>query len=109
MFLELLEPFQVVDIVSKLNPKMSSGFDEIQTKIVTPSVLLPITHIVNRSLLAACVPDEMELGKVIPIFEASDPSLLKNYHSSKHITAFTKVIERIMFNKMMSFLLFENQ
>ena len=56
MFLEPIESFQVVD---KFKPKMSCGPDEIQTKIIKEainSIILPITHIINRSLLTGRVP-----------------------------------------------------
>ena len=46
----------------------------------------------------------MKIAEVIPIFKASDPSLLQNYRPVSMLPAFSKVIERIMFNKIMSFL-----
>jgi len=79
MFLEPVEPFQVADVVNKLKPKMSWGPDEIPTQIIKESInsiLIPITHIINRSILTGCVPMEMKIAKVIPIFKPSDPSLL---------------------------------
>ena len=74
---------------------MSCGPDEIPTKIIKESInsiLIPITHIINRSLLTGSVPMEMKMAKVIPIFKASDPSLLQNYHPVSILPAFLKVI-----------------
>ena len=54
MFLETVKPFQIADTVNKLKPKMSCGHDEIPTKIIKESINsipIPITHIINRSLL----------------------------------------------------------
>ena len=107
MFLEPVEPFQVANVVNKLKPKMSSGPDEIPTEIIKESInyiLIPIAHIINRSLLTGCVPMEMKVAKFIPIFKASDPSLLHIYRSVSMLPSFSKVIERIMFHKIMSFL-----
>ncbi len=104
MFFEPVEPFQVADVVNKLKPKMSCGPDQTPTKIIKEpinSILIPISHIINRSLLTVCVPMEMKIAKVIPIFEASDPSLLQNYRPVSMLPTFSKVIERIMFNKIM--------
>ena len=47
---------------------------------------------------------EMKIAKVISIFKASDPSLLQNHHPVSMLPAFSKAIERIMFNKIMSLL-----
>ncbi len=107
MFLEPVERNQVMDIVNKLKPKMSCGHDDIPTRMVKESIhniIIPITHIINRSLLTGCVPKEMKIAKVIPIFKASDPTLLQNYRPVSLLPAFSKILEKIMFNKLMSFL-----
>ena len=46
----------------------------------------------------------MKVAKVIPIYKSSDPSLLNNYRPVSLFTAFSKLIENFMFNKLISFL-----
>ena len=46
----------------------------------------------------------MKIAKVIPIYKAADPSLLKNYRPVSLLTAFSKLIETLMFNKLIYFL-----
>ena len=67
-------------------------------------IVQPITHILNRSFDTGIVPKEMKIAKVIPIYKAADPSLLKNYRPVSLLTAFSKLIEKLMFNKLISFL-----
>ena len=63
-----------------------------------------MTHIINTSLNTGIVPSQMKTAKVIPIFKASDPCLLKNYRPVSLLSAFSKILEKIMFDKVTSFL-----
>ena len=49
----------------------SSGWDEISLRIVKctyESFLLPLTHIMNISIIYGVFPNEMKIAKVIPLF-----------------------------------------
>ena len=107
MFIEPVLPSDVFSIANKLKPKTSSSHDDISTKLLKQTlnnIVLPITHIINRSFDTGIVPTDMKIAKVIPIHKSSDPCLLKNYRPVSLLTAFSKLIEKIMFNKLISFL-----
>jgi hypothetical protein len=107
MFLEPIEPYHIIEVVNKLNPKMSFGHDGFSTKILKESIhtiLLPITHIINKSIETGIVPKQMKCAKVIPIFKASEPSKLENYRPISLLPAFSKILEKVMYNKLMSYL-----
>ena len=75
--------------MNKLNPKMSFGHNGFSTKILKESIhtkLLPIIHIINKSL------------------KASDPSKLEHYSLVSLLPAFSKILEKVMYNKLMSYL-----
>ena len=63
-----------------------------------------MTHIINKSLETGIVPSQMKLAKVIPIHTASDQTLLQNYRPVSLLPAFSKILEKVMINKLMSFL-----
>ena len=70
IFLETIETYHVIEIACKLKPKISSGQDEISTKLLKETIeyiKYPLTHIINRSLLMGIVPNQMKIGEVIPI------------------------------------------
>ena len=50
----------------------------------------------------------MKMAKVVPIYKASDRSLLKNYRPVSLLPAFSKLLERLMYNKLMSYLTSSN-
>ena len=45
----------------------------------------------------------MKIAKVIPIFKAGDNTLMNNYRPVSLLPAFSKLLERIMYNKLMGF------
>ena len=67
MYLEQIEPDQIIEVVNKLKPKLCSGHDDIPTKLLKlsiDSILLPITHIVNRSFSTGIFPNQLKIAKV---------------------------------------------
>ena len=52
------------------------------------SFIEPLTFIINFSLHSGVFPSELELARVVPIFEASDSSALTNYRPISVLTFF---------------------
>ncbi len=46
----------------------------------------------------------MKIAKVIPILKSSDPTILKNYRPVSLLPAFSKLLEKIVYDKLMTFL-----
>ena len=107
MFLEPVSELTVIETSKKLKSKSSSGHDEISTNLLKETidiVIKPITHIVNKSFDAGIVPSNLKIAKVVPIFKANDDSLLKNYRPVSLLPAFSKLLEKLMYDKLLSFL-----
>ncbi len=101
----------VLTSTKKLKPKLSSGHDNISNKLMKETIdniLEPITHIINQSISTGIVPDAMKIAKIIPIHKSSDTSLLKNYRPVSLLPAFSKLLERIVYDKLMTFLSSKN-
>ena len=111
MFLEPVTTSDVLKTAVKLKNKSSHGHDGISTKLLKESISIiinPITHIINRSFDTGIVPHDMKMAKVVPIYKASDRSQLKNYRPVSLLPAFSKLLERLMYNKLMSYLTFSS-
>jgi retron-type reverse transcriptase len=67
-------------------------------------ILTPIVHIINLSLNQGVFPELMKLSKVIPIFKSGSRHLTKNYRPISLLPVFSKILERIMFNRLYKFL-----
>lgn len=82
MFVEPVTQLEILKIVNKIKPKTSYGHDEISTKLIKDvifNIIVPLTHIINRSIHSGICPDDLKIAKIIPIYKASDASLQKNY------------------------------
>ena len=91
MYLEPVSVETVENTASSLKTKLSSGHDELSTKIMKKSinhVRVPLTHFINRSLATGVFPDQLKIAKVVPVYKASDPTLLNTYRlfRAKHST-----------------------
>ena len=63
----------------------------------------PITHIVNLSLSSGVVPNQMKLARVIPLFKSGDFSLFTNYRPVSVLPAFSKILEKIVYKRLIDF------
>ena len=69
-----------------------------------PQIVSQLAHIFNKSLQTGIVPDKLKIAKVIPLYKNDNPELFKNYRPISILPCFSKIIERIMYNRLYSFL-----
>ena len=72
-------------------------------KQVIPNIVKPLTYICNKSFLEGCFPDSMKISRIVPIFKAGDKSSLNNYRPISILPQFSKVLERLLENRLLSF------
>jgi hypothetical protein len=73
-------------------------------KNVTLQLLKPLTHVINLSFRNGYVPSQMKIAKVVPIFKNGDPLLLDNYRPISLLSNFSKIIEKVMCNRLTMYL-----
>ena len=56
------------------------------------------------SLQNGCVPDKLKVAKVIPVFKKGDRSQPTNYRPISLLSIFDKLLEKLMYNKLVSYL-----
>jgi len=106
MFLQAVTETELTKEISKLNSKKSCGPDGITAKVVKacPELLSPLLHIINLSFKNGVFPDYMKIAKVIPIFKKNERYLPGNYRPISLLNIFSKVLEKLMSKRLMSFL-----
>ena len=85
----------------------SPGLDDISAKVIKESANLflePLTHIFNLSFSKGVFPTELKISKVIPLYKGDDSSLIKNYRPVSVLPLFSKILERLMYNRLISFI-----
>jgi hypothetical protein len=66
--------------------------------------MIPLTHVFNLSFRQGLVPDQLKIAKIVPIFKSGDPLLIDNYRPISLLSNFSKVLEKIMCNRLTQFL-----
>ena len=106
-FDEPVSPSEVVSVVGSLRPGTAGGYDNIPSWIIKNSIDLlseSLTHIVNLSIQTGIVPDLMKLARVIPIYKSGVDNLFSNYRPISILPVFSKILEKIVYNRLMFYL-----
>ena len=83
------------------------GYDEISTKILKISanyISSPLTHIVNKSISTGIFPERLKYSIVNPVYKKGDKTNPANYRPISLLTAFSKVLEKVLYNRLIDFL-----
>ena len=102
----------VLETVSLLKPKNSSGIDKISTKLLKDIMLQivdPIVYLFNLSLTTGFIPDNYKYAKVIPIYKLKtykieETTTFTNYRPISLLSSFSKVLEKIVARQMFRYL-----
>ena len=65
--------------------------------------LEPLVHVTNISILHGVFPDELKIAKVLPWYKGGASKLLVNYIPLAVLPVFSKVLERLMYNRINEF------
>ena len=107
---------EIKEIILSLKDS-AAGYDEIKPhifKLTVPFIKTPLAHICTLSLDQGIFPTELKLANVLPLYKADDPMLFNNYTPVSLLNVMSKVFERIMYSRLLSFLetykiLYQNQ
>ncbi len=98
---------EVKRIILNLKNTKSESLDTIPTKIVKSSSEIlsrHLTTIFNFSLRCGVFPDMLKSAKIRPIHKAESRKLLTNYRPISILSPISKILERIVFNQLITFL-----
>lgn len=98
---------EIQETVKTLKSKKSEDFNGLSMyfiKSILDVIIIPLTHVFNRSFSEGIVPSQLKIAKIIPIFKAGDPLLMDNYRPISLLSTFSKILEKIMCNRLVKFL-----
>ena len=98
---------EILHTTTQLKASTSEGFDNISTQILKQTmkeVATPLTLIVNLSLFHGIFPNDMKLAKIVPVFKNGNTKLFNNYRPISILPAFSKILEKIVCNRLLHFL-----
>ena len=86
-----------------LKSHKTNEFDEMHVnviKLVYDQIKALVLHVFDNSSQFGIFPEKMKLAKVTPIFKSGKEELLTNYSSISVLLRFSKILERIMYNRL---------
>ncbi|XP_065667720.1 uncharacterized protein LOC136088011 [Hydra vulgaris] len=95
---------ELLNSVSLLKPNKSSGADDVSSIVIIKPISFIKIPLFNLSLKHGVFPENLKCAKVTPIYKTGDPSDVSNYRPISILTCFSKILERVMYNRLFSFL-----
>ena len=108
LFFDYVSEQEISTIIDSLNNKKSTGFDEISSWLLKRckiSLLYPLTNIINYSIKSGQFPDSLKTALVKPLYKKDDHKSVNNYRPISLLSTLSKVFERVIFNRIMNFLI----
>ena len=98
---------EILDATKLLSDKKTPDYTGVSTNFIKqtiPSYINPVFHILNLSFNSGVVPLQFKIAKVIPIFKAGDKASPDNYRPISLLSAFSKIMEKIVASRLLIFL-----
>ena len=89
----------------------AAGWEELKPSIiktVKDSINIPLAHIGNLSFDNGIFPVEIKIAKIVPIFKSGDDCTFTNYRTVPVLPVFSKIMERLMYDRLISYMLNHN-
>ena len=87
---------KILDIIRALDPKKSSGFDQISphmVKLCDDTIVLPLRIIFDSCLRHMSFPDKWKMSNVCPVHKKELKTLKENYRPISLLPIFAKIFE----------------
>ena len=94
---------EVYQALISLQPNKASGPDNIGPRILkncAASLTSPLHHLFLLSLNSKTIPGDWKEHTIIPVFKSGDKSSLKNYRPISLLCSTSKVLESLIYNKV---------
>ena len=102
-----LEVASEEEICGTCRSATAAGHDSIPMNLIKDSIdkmIFPITSIINLSITSGIVPNQLKIARVIPLFKSGEQDIFTNYRPVSVLPAFSKILERVMYNRLLKFL-----
>ena len=97
--------------ITRLKVKKSTSYDEIPSfflktaaNVIAPYLALLIDFVFTNGVF----PDSLKIAKVVPIYKSGSKSQVQNYRPIALLSPFSKVIEKLLKVRILSFLNWNN-
>jgi Reverse transcriptase (RNA-dependent DNA polymerase) len=107
MFMNPTSQQEIKSITLNLKTKTTQDINELSVKVIKRCInylLTPLEDVFNSSLQSGIFPKLMKQALVIPIYKKGQKSQLNNYRPISILPVFSKILEKIVANRLLNFL-----
>ena len=93
------------DAFFTLKTNQSPGYDNLHVNVIKSmyhELKIPLMNIFSQFLSTGLFPDKMKIAKVFPISKNGKKSIASNCRPISVLPCFSKILERIMYNRLYS-------
>ena len=104
-----IRPETVLEIVKNFKTSDSVDIYDISCNLVKKiinSIVLPLTHCINKCISEGVFPDILKLSRVVPVYKKGDKDSASSYRPISIIPVFGKIFESVIYSQLYSH--FEN-
>jgi Reverse transcriptase (RNA-dependent DNA polymerase) len=102
---------EISECIDQLQRKKTLDFNGLSTIILAKcslTISTPLRHVISLSLTNGTVPVQLKIAKVIPLHKSGDKLSLDNYRPISLLNVFSKVLEKVVYNRLSTFLNINN-
>ena len=99
---------EVAKVIQRLKTKRTCDVNGMSTWLLKQCyrhMLKPLTHLINSSFQSGEFPTQLKTSKIIPIHKKDDPCLASNYRPIAILPVFSKVFEKLFYERLANFLI----
>ena len=103
LYLQPTTEQEIIQICASFLAGTAASYDQITMNVIKEIIDLiaqPLMYITNLSLSSGTVPGQMKIARVVPLLK----TLFTNYRPVTVLPAFSKILERIVCNRLINFL-----
>ena len=104
LFLRPTNDEELMNEINHLKNKATLDLRVSSIKYVKQEIIDGLVIIFNKSFREGCFPEVLKIAKVIPIYKGDDATNPGNYRPISLLSVFDKLLEKLMYNRLDSFL-----
>lgn len=96
----------VFEELTSLNPNKAMGVDQLSPKILNfcaPALYIPLHHLLTQCISRCDLPAQWRTHRITPVFKSGAKIDVKNYRPISLLCTISKVLERLIYNKIIDF------
>lgn len=107
LHVRLTNDLEISETIAELKRNSAPGHDKVTVLDIInlkDNIISILKKLINNVLTEGKFPEELKTSRISPIYKSGNKDCMENYRPISVISVFSKIIEKILKNRMMSFI-----